>query len=346
MMERFNILKARLRALFRRETVLQDIEEELRVHVEMETETNIKRGVPPDEARAAALKSFGAMGRNTELGYDIRGGGWLETLWQDLRYGLRMMLKNPGFTTIAVLTLALGIGANTAIFTLVNAVFLQPLPVSEQARLMSVFGMDENNRGALIDFSAISWPNFKDYRDQNDVFTGMIAFQNAGLNFSGGGEPQRIAGMIVTGNYFDLLGVKTAIGRTFLPEEDRTPGTHPVVALSYGAWQRRFGGAPSIVGTAIKLNGLDYTVIGVAAEGFKGTDAIGGVDCWVPTMMHDQVLTGVFREWFNERRPLMFNVIGRLKPGVVERQAETALRAIGRRLERDFPNDNDKRNVT
>jgi len=347
MMEWFKILIARLRALFRRESVLRDIEEELRIHVEMETETNIKRGMPPEEARAAALKSFGALGRNTERGYDIRGGGWLETLWQDMRYGARMLWKKPGFTLIAVLTLALGIGANTAIFTLVNAVFLQPLPVAEPARLMSVFGTDENNRGAQTDYISISWPNFKDYRDQNDVFTGMIAFQNIFLNFSGGGEPQRIDGMIVTGDYFDLLGVKAAIGRTFLPEEDRTPGTHPVVVLSYGAWQRRFGGDPAIVGRAIKLNGLDYTVVGVAAEGFKGTDAIGGgPDCWVPMMMHDQALTGVFRDAFNGRRAMILNVIGRLKPGVTEQQAETAMRAIGRRLEQDFPNYNDKRNVT
>src|SRR6266545_4111216 len=262
-----------------------------------------------------------------------------------MRYGARMLWKKPGFTLIAVLTLALGIGANTAIFTLVNAVFLQPLPVAEPARLMSVFGTDEKNRGDLS-FSPISWPNFKDYRDQNDVFTGMIAFQYVALNFSGGGEPQLIAGMIVTGNYFDLLGVKAAIGRTFLPEEDRTPGTHPVVVFSYSAWQRRFGGDPAIVGRAIKFNGLDYTVVGVAAAGFKGTDTIGVIDCWAPMMMYDQVLTGPYRDGFNKRRPLTLNVIGRLKPGVTEQQAETAMRAIGRRLEQDYPNDNDQRNVT
>src|SRR5262245_62410973 len=134
-MEWFNILMARLRALFRRESVLRDIEEELRIHVEMETETNIEREMPPDEARAATLKSFGALSRKTERGYDIRGGGWLETLWRDLRYGLRMMLKNPGFTAVAVFSLALGIGANTAIFSLIDVVLLKMLPVERPEQL-------------------------------------------------------------------------------------------------------------------------------------------------------------------------------------------------------------------
>src|SRR5262245_53537719 len=139
MMEWFNILGARLRALFRRESVLRDIEEELRIHIEMETETNINRGLPPDEARAAALKSFGDPVRNTERGYDIRGGGWLETLWQDLRYGARMLWKKPGFTLVTVTMLALGLGANAAIFSFVNAALLKPLPYPHPERIVSVW---------------------------------------------------------------------------------------------------------------------------------------------------------------------------------------------------------------
>src|SRR5262245_12523749 len=183
MMEWFNILRARLRALFRRESVLQDIEEELRVHVEMETEANIERGMPPNQARAAALKSFGAPGRNTEGGYDIRGGGWLETLWQDLRYGARMLVKNPGFTLVAVLTLALGVGANTAIFSVVNAVILRQLPFQNADRLMR---LNESNPERGWPTFSVSHPNFLDWRARNQSFEAMAALGDASFNLNAG----------------------------------------------------------------------------------------------------------------------------------------------------------------
>ena len=167
-MKWFNILKARLRALFRRESILQDIEEELRVHVEMATDENLKRGMTPDEARAAALKSFGNPGRKAELGYDIRGGGWLETFWQDLRYGARMLLKNPGFTFIAVFTLALGIGANTAIFSIINAVVFRPRPVAQPERLVELYSGD-----ARQPYMNSAYQDFLIFREQGDVFSGI-----------------------------------------------------------------------------------------------------------------------------------------------------------------------------
>ena len=178
----------------------------------------------------------------------------MESLVQDMRYGLRMLRKNPGFTLVAVLSLGLGIGANTTIFTLVNAVLLRPVPVREVDRLAAVFTTDERNRGDLFAFMPVSRPNFQDYRDQNDVFEGMAATQGVGVSLSGSGEPEQIFGLMVTGNYFSLLGVPMQLGRGFLPEEDRTPGTHPVVVLSDGLWKRRFAADPRIVGKTITLN--------------------------------------------------------------------------------------------
>src|SRR5262245_43019336 len=178
---------ARLRALFRRESVLQDIEEELRIHVEMETETNIKRGMPPDEARSDALKSFGDPVRNTELGYDIRGGGWLETLLQDLRYGARMLMKKPGFTLVTVTTLALGIGANAAIFSFVNAVLLKPLPYPDPERIVSLWEKRPDGGNNYI-----STLNFLDWERQNRCFQFLSAFTGDTVTLTGSGSPEEL----------------------------------------------------------------------------------------------------------------------------------------------------------
>jgi macrolide transport system ATP-binding/permease protein len=269
----------------------------------------------------------------------------MTTFMQDLRYGARMLAKKPALTAVAVISLALGIGANTTIFTLINAVFLNPLPVAEASRVMTVFGTDEKNRGDQFNFMPVSHPNFEDYRKQNDVFSGLVAFMGVGMSLSTGGEPEQVNGLMASGDYFDVLGVKAATGRVFGAEEDRTPGAHPVVVLGHGLWQRRFGGDRSIVGKQITLNNQSFTVIGVAPENFRGTFAIGNTDFWVPTAMHDQVLTGIAREWFTSRRAVLFNVVGRLKPGVTKEQAEAAMKAIGARLEREYPNDNEQRSV-
>jgi predicted permease len=273
-------------------------------------------------------------------------GQIVKTIWQDLRYGARMLMKHPGFTLIAVLSLAPGIGANTAIFTLVNAILLKPLPVAEPSRLVSVFGTDEKNRGQFLDYMPISQPNFKDYRDQNTVFTGLFAHQLIALALTTRTEPQQITAAIVSGNYFETLGVKAAFGRVITPAEDTTPGAHPVVALSHALWQTRFGADQSLLGQTIKLNNHSYTVIGIAPEGFRGTNLLAPADLWAPMMMHDQVFTGVFREFFQDRRALLMNVTGRLKPGITIEQAESAMKSIASALEQQYPRDNEMRSVT
>jgi putative ABC transport system permease protein len=257
MMEWFNILMARLRALFRRESVLQDIEEELRIHVEMETETNIKRGMPPDEARSDALKSFGNPVRNTELGYDVRGGGWLEGLWQDLRYGVRMLVKSPGFTLIAVLTLALGLGANAAIFSFVNAVLLKPLPYPDPERIVSVWEKrpDEGN-------NYISTLNFLDWERQNRCFQFLSAFTPDTVTLTGSGSPEQLYVQRVSAPYFKALGVDAMLGRAFAASENEA-GADLEVVLSNRIWQSRFGGDPKVIGRKITLDAKSYTIIGV-----------------------------------------------------------------------------------
>jgi putative ABC transport system permease protein len=326
MMEWFNILMARLRALFRRESVLRDIEEELRVHVEMETETNIKRGMAPDDARAAAMKSFGALSRNTELGYDIRGGGWLEILWQDLRYGMRMMLKNPGFTLVAVITLALGIGANTAIFSVVNAVLLRPLPYKDASRLMVLWERERN-----IEQESPSYTNFLDWQAQSRSFEQMAISRRDSANLTGAGEPERLDVRQVSANFFAALGATPLLGRNFMPEEDRV-GANPVAVIGYGLWQRRFAADAEIINKTITLNDRPFTVIGVLPPEFqfyRAADVFVSINLMLPERL---------RQERGEHGGVI--VVGRLKPGVTEAQAAAEMENIAINLERQYPRTN------
>src|SRR5438132_3100071 len=192
----------------------------------------------------------------------------MHSLIRDIRYAFRNFLKRPGFTAIAVVTLALGIGANTAIFSLVNTVLLRPLPVLHPEQLVEVYGTLHNG----ADYTIQSYLNYKDYRERNQVFSGLIAYRIVVASLSHHGNNERVWGTVVSWNYFDVLGVPPALGRGFLPEEDQTPGSHPVVVLSYGCWQKRFGSDPSIVGRTISLNNVVFTVVGVAPKGFIGTE--------------------------------------------------------------------------
>jgi MacB-like periplasmic core domain len=188
----------------------------------------------------------------------------METFWRDLRYSLRMLRSRPGFTCTVVITLALAIGANATIFTWIKAVLLASLPGIEQPeKLVEIWGATRNNSGL-----SSSYLDYLDYRDQNAVLSGLIAHQVLPLNLGRGEKPERVWGAIVSGNYFDVLGVKVLVGRTFLPEEDRTPNTHPVVVIGHGLWQRRFGADPNVLGRTITLNEHDFTVIGVAPKDF------------------------------------------------------------------------------
>ena len=265
---------------------------------------------------------------------------------QDVRYALRTMRKSPGFVVVAVLSLALGIGANTAIFTVVNALFFHPLPVRDPERVLSIFTTDRRNRGGLRNFLPISHPNGEDVQRRTQSFAGVALeiFSNVSMTING--HPESLNGDLVSGNYFDVLGVQAALGRTFRPDEDREAGAGPVIVLNHGFWERRFAANPKVIGETVLLNGQGFTIIGVAPKGFQGTAVLGGPDVWVPTSMHDQVLSGFNKEWYNDRRFLGCFVVGRLKPGVTEAQARGELQALGADLEREFPQPNKDRGFT
>jgi len=273
----------------------------------------------------------------------------MQTLLQDARFALRMLKKNPGFSAIAILSLALGIGANAAIFTVVNAILLHPLPVKDVSRLVEVDTVDTKTRvtAANVTKLGMSYPNFQDYARQNQVFSGLSCIVGPlPLTWSGGTEPKQVLGQMVTANYFDVLGVTPAQGRFFLPDEDSKPGGNNVAVVSYSLWVNKFGRDPNMVGKVLTLNATPYTVIGVGPRGFKGTFIFGQAEeVWIPVSMYPQVLSGFFKDNFNDRRFLTTAVFGRLKDGVSVASAESSLKTIASQLEKAFPKDNASRSI-
>ena len=260
-----------------------------------------------------------------------------------------MLRKSPGFTFVAVLSLALGIGANTAIFTIINAVFLHPLPVEEPSRLAQVFTRDTLTVDANVNrqVTPTSLPNYEDYRDQNNVFSGLatVTFPLP-LNWGGQAEPQQLNASLVSGNFFDVLGVKPYRGRAFIADGDKKLGGNPEVVLSYSLWARRFGSDDKFIGQTITLNGTPYTVVGVAPPGFKGIVSLGRPDIlWIPMTMRDYVLTGQLKALENNRRFRWTSIVGRLKPQVSVSEAQAAMKTIAAGLEKEYPRENKGRTV-
>ncbi len=319
-----NKLKQRLRALFRKAELEQELDEELRFHLEQETEENLARGMSMEEARWAALRSFGGVEQVKEKSRDARGIRWLEELWQDVRYGLRVLVQKRGFTLTVVITLALGIGANTAIFSLVNAVLLRELPFRDPDQVMWVWSTRTDR-----DKAPFTLPDFLDYRDQNQTLDQIAAFSSIGLNLTGSEKAQRLQGLRVSANLFDLLGVDAGAGRLFVPEDDE-PARRHVAVLSYECWQKRFGGNPQTIGKALTLNGETYTVTGVLPARFTLPDREAEVA--IPLSPKVDPLRDA-RSSTNFLR-----AVARLKPGVTRELAQADLTAIVARQRQQFGN--------
>jgi predicted permease len=254
----------------------------------------------------------------------------MDSLLLDLRLALRRLRQNPGFSIVAILTLALGIGANTAIFSVINAVLLRPLPVERSSELVAV-----NETMAGNTFPTLSVPNFRDMRDRNTVLAGLAAYRILPASLGLPGASQRLWGYLVTGNYFDMLGVKPVRGRLLLPEDDRVPGGHPVAVISFGCWQKRFGGDPAVVGRQVKFNSMDFTVLGVAPQGFFGTELFYTAEVFFPMMMQKELEGG---SGYLERRDVSNTfIVGRLKTGVTLPQAQAGLNSVARKLAEEYP---------
>jgi len=255
----------------------------------------------------------------------------METLLQDVRFSLRRLTKTPGFALIAILSLALGIGANTASFTLINSAFFRPFPVAGPERVVALSLTTKD--GNLM---ALSYPAYKDFRDRNEVLSGLIAnFFVPSLSLSLDGDNRRVSGYVVTGNYFDVLGVKAALGRTFAPEEDRTKLTHPVILISHGCWQRRFGGDPGVVGREVILNNHKFKIIGVVPQGFRGMTLAYDPEIWIPMMMQPWATPGM--GFVEDRVQSSLFAFGRLKPGVTMAEAQASLKLLAAQLGKERP---------
>ena len=260
----------------------------------------------------------------------------METLLQDLRYSVRMFVKSPLFTGVAVLALALGIGANTTIFSLVYALLLRPLPgVEEPQRLISVFTSDYSSTR----YSTSSYPDYLDYRDRNEVFAGLATYREDSMVLSGVDQPQRISGAAVSGNYFSVLGAKTLLGRTLDLEDDAAQAANPVVVLSYQTWKQRFGSDPALIGKPISINNHSFTVVGIAAREFRGPNLAAEVELWFPMTQLGRIQPSAVAS-FSRRSARWLRIIGRLKPGVTAEQAQSNIDVIAAQLAEAYPRSN------
>src|SRR3989440_12763029 len=328
MRELFN----RFRALFRRRRLEDDLDDELRWHREMAVELNLRKGMSPADARREALRSFGGVEQIKEIYRDRRGLPMIETTLQDLRFGLRMLRRSPGFSILAILCLTLGIGANAAVFSWIEGILFRPYPaVAHQERLVAIGGTSRDEpRG-----TPLSWPDFQDLQRSCTLCETVFVSKITGTTLSIGDRAERTTGSIVSANYFDAIGVHPILGRGFLPGEDIGQSAHRVAVISYQLWQGRFHADPQIVGKTQRLNGVMHTIVGVAREGFYGTFVGWGMNFWVPASMEDIFESGGYK--LEDRGARWIEAYARLKPGVTFAQAQQEFAAISGRLEAEYP---------
>jgi putative ABC transport system permease protein len=316
-----------VRAIIYRDKVERDIDQELRFHLEMEIQKNVSRGMNPSEARREALLRFGGVEKFKEECRDVRGAPLVESLLQDIRYGARILFRNPGFTVVAVLTLGLGIGANTAIFSVIYGVLMKPLPYADGSQLVIV---QQKAPLANVNNVPFSVKEVQDYREQNQTLQDVVEHHTMSFTLLGGREPQRVQTGVVSANFFDVLGVKPLLGRTFVEADDQH-GSDAVLVLSYEYWRRSHGGDPNIIGRTFQMNNRPHTVIGVLPPIPQYPNE---QDVYMPT---SHCPTRSSEQFIANRNARMMSVFGRLKPGVPVAQAQADLTTLAGNLQKQYP---------
>src|SRR5215467_908734 len=298
--------------------LMEDLDQEIQAHIELATQENIDRGMAPQEARYAALRKFGNVTRAKEDAREVWSVAWAEQLVQDIRFALRQLRKSLGFTVTAIITLAVGIGANTAIFSLTNQILLRDLPVPHAERLVILRSPGPNHGHTWGDVDqgaqSFSYPMYKDLRERATVFSGLLACRRVTVIVSGHGEAQVAHADLVSGNFFDTLEVQPELGRLFTPSNETAPGANTVAVLSFNYWSRQFGADPSIINKPLTVNGVPLTVVGVARKGFYGVQIGSTPDIFIPVTMKAQMAPSP-NQTLEDRTDRWLPVMGRLKPG-------------------------------
>jgi len=316
-----------------------DLTAEIESHLELHIADNLKAGMSPEQARRAALMKLGGVEQVKEAYRDRRGIPWMDHLIQDLKYGARQLRRNPGFTVVAVLSLALGIGANTAIFTLMDQVLLRLLPVKDPQALTRITWEGQHAGVASMGAGTLPYPYYREVRDRAEAFDGVLGQSPVELSLAYGAHTEHLQGELVTGNYFEVLGVGAAVGRTFRAGDGEQAGGHPQAVLDYDYWMERFGADRGVVGKTILVNNVPLTVIGVSAKGFVGMDVARGAKIRIPISMAKEVMGSLAQVWnLENRRASWVEVFGRLKPEVTTQRAQASLTPLLRALiETDAP---------
>jgi predicted permease len=314
------------RTIAGRDRLRRDVAHDLQFHLDERADDLMAQGVPPDEARRRARLEFGAVEAYAEETRGAAGLNWIADIKADVVYATRLARRQPAFAATAVGSLALGIGVNTLVFSVASGLVLRPLPVDRPSDL--TFIQNGGNPG-------LSYPAYRDLRDRNVTLAGVAGYRIAPMNLEHDGVASRAWGYLATGSYFDVLGIRPAAGRFFHQDEDQPPARSPVAVISYDCWISRFGGAMSVIGSTVRLNGVPYTVLGVTPRGFLGTEIFYRPEVWVPMTMQPQIEAR--QSWLDERGVMDTLVLGRLKPGVPGTRARDDLVAIGAAIAREHP---------